>query len=96
MVYGILLESVVQYFILEKYDRITLQEVEEYVQCSLSNLNLFDLYDDGLMIAIAEGMSLYLPCSQMLFFVVVFVFVMAEFTLTMKNLRIVEGTTNEN
>lgn len=57
MVYGILLESIVQHFILEKYDRILLQQVEEYVQCRLSHLNLFDLYDDHIMIAIAEGMS---------------------------------------
>jgi hypothetical protein len=57
MVYGILLESVVQYFILEKYDKILLVQVEEYVQHSLSHLNLFDLYDDTLMIRIAEGMN---------------------------------------
>ena len=56
MVYGILLESIVQRFILEKYDRILLKEIEEYIKHPLSHLNLFDLYDDGLMIAIAEGM----------------------------------------
>ena len=55
MVYGILLESVVQCFILEKYDRILLEQVEEYVQHPLAHINLFDLYDDRLMIAIAEG-----------------------------------------
>jgi hypothetical protein len=59
MVYGILLESIVRNFILEKYDRILLQQVEEYVQHPLSHLNLFDLYDDRLMIAIAEGMNLF-------------------------------------
>ncbi len=55
MVYGILLESIVQNFILEKHDKILLEQVEDYVQCSLSHLNLFELYDDNLMIAIAEG-----------------------------------------
>ncbi len=59
MVYGILLESVVQTFILEKYDKILLQEIEEYVQYPLSHLNLFDLYDDNLMIGIAEGMNYF-------------------------------------
>jgi len=57
MVYGILLESIVQNFILEKYDKILLQEVEEYVHCPLSHLNLFELYDDNLMVVIAEGMN---------------------------------------
>ena len=57
MVYGILLESIVRCFILEKYDKILLEQTEEYVQCSLSHLNLFDLYDDHLMITIAEGMT---------------------------------------
>jgi len=59
MVYGILLESVVQNFILEKYDKILLQEIEEYVQYPLSHLNLFDLYDDNLMTGIAEGMNYF-------------------------------------
>jgi hypothetical protein len=59
MVYGILLESVVQTFILEKYDKILLQEIEEYVQYPLSHLNLFDLYDDNLMTRIAEGMNYF-------------------------------------
>ena len=58
MVYGILLESIVQCFILEKHDKILLEQVEEYVQFSLSHLNLFDLYDDNLMIRIAEGMRM--------------------------------------
>jgi hypothetical protein len=57
MVYGILIESVVQCFILEKYDKILLQQIEEYTHHTLSHLNLFDLYDDNLMIAIAEGMN---------------------------------------
>ncbi len=57
MVYGILLESVVQDFILEKYDKILLEQIEEYIEFSLSHLNLFDLYDDNLMIRIAEGMN---------------------------------------
>ena len=64
MVYGILLESVVQLFILNKYDKVTLELVEEYVQHSLSNLNLFELYDDNLMIAIAEGKILSLMSIQ--------------------------------
>ena len=55
MVYGILLESVVRHFILEKHDKITLAQVEEYIQHPLTNLNLFELYDDNLMIGIAEG-----------------------------------------
>ena len=59
MVYGILLESIVQCFILEKHDKILLEQIEEYIQFSLANLNLFDLYDDNLMIKIAEGMRLY-------------------------------------
>lgn len=59
MVYGILLESVMQCFILEKYDRILLEQIEEYVQHPLSHINLFDTYDDRLMIAIAEGMMSY-------------------------------------
>jgi hypothetical protein len=57
MVYGILLESIIQYFILEKYDKILLQEIEEYVQHPLSHLNLFEIYDDNLIIRIAEGMN---------------------------------------
>jgi len=60
MVYGILLESIVQNFILEKHDKILLKQVEEYVQHPLSHLNLFTLYDDNLMLGIAEGMNLYL------------------------------------
>jgi hypothetical protein len=59
MVYGILLESVVRNYILEKYDKILLQQIEEYVQMSLSHLNLFDIYDDKLMFAIAEGRNKY-------------------------------------
>lgn len=55
MVYGILLESVVRHYILEKYDRILLQQIEEHVQCPLSHIHLFELYDDRLMIATAEG-----------------------------------------
>lgn len=55
MVYGILLESVVHEFIIKKYDKILLQQVEEYIDHRLSNLNLFELYDDNLMIGIAEG-----------------------------------------
>jgi hypothetical protein len=62
MVYGILLESVVQCFILEKHDKILLQQIEEYTQCNtLSHINLFNLYDDHLMIAIAEGMIFIQP-----------------------------------
>lgn len=57
MVYGILIESIVHNFILEKYDKILLEQIEEYVQCPLSHLNLFDLYDDNIMIGIAEGMN---------------------------------------
>jgi hypothetical protein len=57
MVYGILLESIVQNFILEKYDKILLQQIEEYVQHRLYHLNLFDLYDDNLIVRIAEGMN---------------------------------------
>ena len=57
MVYGILIESVVKNFILEKYDKILLQQIEEYVQHPLLNLNLFELYDDNLMIRTAEGMN---------------------------------------
>lgn len=60
MVYGILLESVVQEFIVKQHDKILLQQVEEYIDHSLSNLNLFDLYDDHLMIGIAEGRRLVL------------------------------------
>ena len=45
------------FFFNEKYDKILLQEIEEYVQYPLSHLNLFDLYDDKLMIGIAEGMN---------------------------------------
>ena len=56
MVYGILIESIIQNFILEKYDKYLLKQIEEYVQHSLTNLNLFELYDDNLMIRIAEGM----------------------------------------
>ena len=58
MVYGILLESVVQEFILKQHDKILLQQVEEYIDHPLSNLNLFDLYNDNLMIGIAEGRTL--------------------------------------
>ncbi len=57
MVYGILLESIVQNFILEKYDKILLQQIEEYVQHPLYHLNLFELYDDNLIVGIAEGMN---------------------------------------
>jgi hypothetical protein len=60
MVYGILLESIVRNFILDKYDKILLQEIEEYIQHPLSHLNLFALYDDNLMLGIAEGMRLFL------------------------------------
>lgn len=56
MVYGIILESVIQSFILEKYDKILLEQIEEYVQHCLTSLNLFELYDDNLMFGIAEGM----------------------------------------
>jgi len=56
MVYGILLESIVQSFILEKYDRKLLEQLEDYLQQSLTNINLFELYDDRLMIGAAEGM----------------------------------------
>lgn len=56
MVYGILLESVVQ-FILQKYDKNALDLVEEYIDFDLSHLNLFDIYEDRLMIGIAEGMT---------------------------------------
>lgn len=58
MVYGILIESIVQNFIIEKYDKILLEQIEEYIQHPLSHLNLFELYDDNIMIGIAEGMSL--------------------------------------
>lgn len=56
MVYGILLESVVQ-FVLQKYDKITLDLVQEYLDYDLSHLNLFDVYEDRLMVGIAEGMT---------------------------------------
>ena len=59
MVYGILLESVVQCFVLEKYDGILLKQIEEYVQHTLTHINLFDIYDDRLLIAIAESMTSY-------------------------------------
>jgi hypothetical protein len=65
MVYGILIESIVQCFILEKYDKILLQQIEEYTQCSLSHLNLFDLYDDYLMITIAEGRNSSVKKSEL-------------------------------
>lgn len=60
MVYGILLESIIQTFILERYDKVVLEQVEEYVQHTLSNLNLFELYEDNLMIGIAEGMNWFI------------------------------------
>ena len=60
MVYGMLLESIVTNFILEKYNKILLKQVEEYIQHPLSHLNLFDLYEDKLMLGIAEGMNLFL------------------------------------
>lgn len=56
MVYGILLESVVQ-FILEKYDKNTLDMIQEYLEFDLTHLNLFDIYEDRLMTGVAEGMT---------------------------------------
>ncbi|CAM2714541.1 unnamed protein product [Rotaria socialis] len=77
MVYGILLESIVQSFVLEKYDKILLEQVEESVQHCLTNLNLFELYDDNLMFGIAEALSEILhegePDLYMEFFGVCFV-----------------------
>jgi hypothetical protein len=52
MVYGILLESIVQ-FIREKYDRIVFKQIQEYDLC---HLNLFGIYEDRLMTGTAEGL----------------------------------------
>ena len=54
MVYGMLLESAVQ-LIGERYDRTVLKQAEEYLECDLSHLNLFEVYDDRLMVGLSEG-----------------------------------------
>ena len=56
MVYGILLASAIQ-FILEKYDKLVLKQVQEYLAYDFSNLNPFGIYDDRLMLGLAEGMK---------------------------------------
>lgn len=54
MVYGMLLESAVQ-LIDERYDRTVLKQAEEYLECDLSHLNLFTVYDDRLLVGLSEG-----------------------------------------
>ena len=54
MVYGILLAGAVQ-LIGERYDRTVLKQAEEYLECDLSHLNLFEVYDDRLMVGLSEG-----------------------------------------
>lgn len=71
MVYGILLESVV-HFIRQRYDRIVFDQIQEYLECDLSNINLFELYEDRLMICFAEGIiklfHVQVFCSFFFFF----------------------------
>lgn len=54
MVYGILIESIVQ-FINENYGRIVVERVERLIDFKIMNLHLFEIYDDRLMFNIAEG-----------------------------------------
>jgi len=54
MVYGILIESVV-HFIRQRYDKIVFEQIQEYLECDLSNINLFEIYEDRLMVGLAEG-----------------------------------------
>ena len=56
MVYEILLASAVQ-FILEKYDKLVLKQVQEYLAYDFSNLNAFGIYEDRPMPGLAEGMK---------------------------------------
>ena len=63
MVYGILLESVVHH-IVEVHGKNVLDEIETYVNYNLSAVNLFDTYDDRLMIAAAEGISQWFISSS--------------------------------